>query len=272
MLIKVGLLLKTAAALGVLVALPIAAADMSGRWKISGEVAGNPIKADCLFAQDGTKFTGSCKATPAAPEWKVEGLVNDPKVIFHHDVDYEGATYTLNYSGKFESDTTIKGDIDVGGAGGEFTATRDGASSAAQSTSPSSDPHINAKVNELLAKMTVEEKIGQLTQIGGIPLMPDQYKPEERVQTRRGGFHSLAGRSNFHQPAAEDLDRRNPAAYSAVVRAGCDSRFQDHLPYPARNGRLLGHGDGGTGANRRRARGQSRGHSVDLCAHVGHRP
>jgi beta-glucosidase len=189
MLIKVGLLLKTAAALGVLVALPIAAADMSGRWKISGEVAGNPIKADCLFAQDGTKFTGSCKATPAAPEWKVEGLVNDPKVIFHHDVDYEGATYTLNYSGKFESDTTIKGDIDVGGTGGEFTATRDGASSAAQSTSPSSDPHINAKVNELLAKMTLEEKIGQLTQIGGIPLMPDQYKPEERV--RRGEAGSI---------------------------------------------------------------------------------
>ncbi len=155
MLTKVGLLLKTAVALGLLSAIPMAAADMSGRWKISGEVAGNPIKADCLFAQDGTKFTGSCKPAPGAPEWKVEGLVNDPKVIFHHDVDYEGATYTLNYSGKFESDTTIKGDIDVGGAGGEFTATREGASSSATTNSASADPQIATKVNDLLAKMTV---------------------------------------------------------------------------------------------------------------------
>jgi beta-glucosidase len=186
MSIKVGRFFENAVVLSGLIALPLTAADMSGRWKISGDVAGNPIQADCQFTQAGSKFAGPCKAASATAEWKVEGLVNDGKVIFHYDVDYQGSTYTLNYSGRFESDTTIKGDIDVGGAGGEFTATKDVPSSAAKNPL-SADPQIAAKVNDLLAKMTVDEKIGQLTQIGGIPLIPDKFKPEERVQRGEAG-------------------------------------------------------------------------------------
>src|SRR5271165_5439230 len=49
------------------------------------------------------------------------------------------------------------------------------------------DVHIQAQVDELLAKMTVDEKVGQLTQIGGINLVPDELKPEERVQKGQGG-------------------------------------------------------------------------------------
>src|SRR5271165_306938 len=49
------------------------------------------------------------------------------------------------------------------------------------------DVHIQAQVDELLAKMTVDEKVGQLTQIGGINLAPDTLKPEERIQKGQGG-------------------------------------------------------------------------------------
>jgi beta-glucosidase len=49
------------------------------------------------------------------------------------------------------------------------------------------DARIQAQVDELLAKMTLDEKVGQLTQIGGINLIPDALKPEERVQKGQGG-------------------------------------------------------------------------------------
>ncbi len=32
-------------------ALPLAAADAAGHWQLKGEVAGNPIVADCNFTQ-----------------------------------------------------------------------------------------------------------------------------------------------------------------------------------------------------------------------------
>ena len=53
--------------------------------------------------------------------------------------------------------------------------------------SSAADLRIRAQVDELLAKMTLDEKVGQLTQIGGINLMPDELKPEERVQKGQGG-------------------------------------------------------------------------------------
>ena len=40
---------------------------------------------------------------------------------------------------------------------------------------------------DLLRKMTLDEKIGQLTQIGGLALVPDSLKPEERVQKAQCG-------------------------------------------------------------------------------------
>jgi beta-glucosidase len=55
------------------------------------------------------------------------------------------------------------------------------------SPATATDSRIQAQVNELLAKMTVDEKVGQLTQIGGISLIPDALKPEERVQKGQGG-------------------------------------------------------------------------------------
>ena len=43
------------------------------------------------------------------------------------------------------------------------------------------------QVDDLLRRMTLEEKIGQLTQVGGIALGPNAPKPEEAIRQGRAG-------------------------------------------------------------------------------------
>jgi beta-glucosidase len=45
----------------------------------------------------------------------------------------------------------------------------------------------NAKVDDLLQKMTLEEKIGQLAQVGGIAFMPNMPKPEDEIRKGHAG-------------------------------------------------------------------------------------
>ena len=59
---------------------------------------------------------------------------------------------------------------------------------AGQSGPPLSDAQVKTRVEALLGKMTLEEKIGQLTQIAGGPFPPGG-KPEETV--RAGGAGSV---------------------------------------------------------------------------------
>lgn len=111
--------------------LPLSAADTTGRWQLKGEVAGNPIVADCNFKQDAAKLAGTCKAGELGA-WVVAGEVQEKKITFHHDVEYGGSTYTLNYTGTFESEAAVKGDIEVSGASGEFTLTKGAGEEAKQ--------------------------------------------------------------------------------------------------------------------------------------------
>src|ERR1035438_7750906 len=43
------------------------------------------------------------------------------------------------------------------------------------------------KVEELLHRMTLDEKIGQLTQIGGVGVIPGPRKPEDAVRKGQAG-------------------------------------------------------------------------------------
>jgi beta-glucosidase len=51
------------------------------------------------------------------------------------------------------------------------------------------EAQVRAKVDGLLRQMTLDEKIGQLSQLGGLPIVPDSMTPEERV--RRGNAGSI---------------------------------------------------------------------------------
>jgi hypothetical protein len=101
---------------------PAWAADLTGTWQFVGDVSGNPVELECALKQDGTKLSGTCKS-PLASNIPVAGEVSDKKVTFSYSVDYQGATYTLQYTGKVdEAGTGLTGGIEVAGAGGTFSA------------------------------------------------------------------------------------------------------------------------------------------------------
>ncbi|MES1261064.1 MAG: hypothetical protein ABUS49_04940 [Acidobacteriota bacterium] len=106
---------------------PLLAADVTGHWILEGDVSGNPVNLDCRFKQNGVKLEGACKSTngDVTVAGEVAGEVSDPKVRFSYAVDYQGTTYTLYYSGTLESDSAMKGDIQVNGTPGTFSARKD---------------------------------------------------------------------------------------------------------------------------------------------------
>lgn len=114
----------TLVTLMVLVVMPIlstteAAADLSGKWAISGDVQGNAVNLDCTLAEaaDAT-LSGRCQVNGGEMA-DVTGAVRDASIQFSFTV----AGYTLNYSGKVEGET-VSGAIEVAGASGTFTGTR----------------------------------------------------------------------------------------------------------------------------------------------------
>jgi len=103
-----------------------AAADsLTGPWRITGEIAGNPISTVCTFTQDGAKLAGSC-VRAQAPDRKLSltGQVQDGKVRFEYGVDVQGQALTIVYTGTFASPRELKGTVEAQPAGvtGTFTA------------------------------------------------------------------------------------------------------------------------------------------------------
>jgi hypothetical protein len=66
------------------------------------------------------------------------------------------------------------------------------------------EQEIQARVDALLVRMTVEEKIGQLTQIGGMAFVPGAPKPEDAIRRGGGGLRSV-GRLPFHGCASRHV-------------------------------------------------------------------
>ncbi len=99
--------------------------SVSGTWKVSGDVSGNSIDQVCTFTQDGKKLAGSCKSAEADKPTAITGEVNDKKVTWQHDADYQGQKLTVAYTGALDaSGSQLKGDIDVQpvGVSGTFSA------------------------------------------------------------------------------------------------------------------------------------------------------
>jgi hypothetical protein len=106
----------------ILMAAPAWAADLTGTWQFSGDVSGNPVEIECALKQVAGKVSGMCK-NAASSSIPITGEVNDQKVTLTYSVDYQGTTYTLQYTGKVdEAGTGLTGGIEVAGAGGTFTA------------------------------------------------------------------------------------------------------------------------------------------------------
>ena len=110
-----------------------------------------------------------------------------------------------------------------------------------------SEAEVTARVEALLGRMSLEDKIGQLTQISGAEFMPGP-KPEAVI--RKGGAGSvlwLNDRQRFNELqkiAVEESSVKDPAA----LRTRRDSRLPDNLPRTAGHGLVLGSVGRRTGA------------------------
>jgi hypothetical protein len=103
-----------------LLAAPAQAADVSGDWKIDGEISGYTVNSVCTLKQQDNKLTGECKSDQN--DSPLKGEVDGQKVTWQYDVDYNGEKYTLQWTATLESDTAMKGTISAGGGEGAFTA------------------------------------------------------------------------------------------------------------------------------------------------------
>src|SRR6202162_2509323 len=93
-------------------------------------------------------------------------------------------------------------------------------------------PVIDAKVNELLGRMTLDEKIGQLTQVGGKRFFPDAPKPEEEIRKAHAGsilwLSDTAEINKLQKIAVEETRLRIPLIFGLDVIHG----FKTIFPMP----------------------------------------
>jgi hypothetical protein len=116
-------MLLTLTLLSALHAAPVAD-SIAGTWKITGDVAGNPLNQTCKIERTADSLSGNC-AADGAPPTPISGSVKDGKITFKHGGDYQGTELTIIYVGTLASPTEMKGTIDVQpfNATGTFTAT-----------------------------------------------------------------------------------------------------------------------------------------------------
>ena len=93
----------------------LAATDVAGAWKISGDVVGNAVDTVCTL----TATTAACNVygkPGAASPLKVDG-----KSV---SWDWDAGQATLTFKGTVDTPKTMKGDIEVQGVTGSFTAAK----------------------------------------------------------------------------------------------------------------------------------------------------
>ena len=103
--------------------LPALAEDVSGVWKVNGQIADHTITPTCTLKQEEKQISGNCKVD-ADHTLDVKGSVSDKQVTWKYDQEYEGTVYTITYTGTLDSDTSIKGTVtaDPSDSSGDFTA------------------------------------------------------------------------------------------------------------------------------------------------------
>lgn len=101
-----------------------AAKDVSGSWRIVGDVVGNAIDMKCALKTDGAKLSGTCTYQGLGDAATV-GSVTGDKVTLQNSIQRE-QMYDLTYNGTVDSTgMAMKGDIAVAGVTGSFSATKE---------------------------------------------------------------------------------------------------------------------------------------------------
>lgn len=77
--------------------------DISGIWKGDFEFNGNSMPVTFNFQSSGSTLTGNVAGMGAAPIEIHDGKIDENNVTFWINVDYQGQTYALNYTGKISA-------------------------------------------------------------------------------------------------------------------------------------------------------------------------
>jgi hypothetical protein len=94
--------------------------DMTGEWAFEVQTDAGSGTPTFVLKQDGDKVTGKYKGLLG--EADVTGTVSGKTFKLSFSGDAQGTTITSTYDGEFESATTVKGKMDLGGmASGTFT-------------------------------------------------------------------------------------------------------------------------------------------------------
>jgi hypothetical protein len=104
----------------------VAASDVTGSWKVAGDVAGHVIDATMTLKQEGDALSGTVEFVGRAKPAPLTGTVEDAMVTMTFTVQADEGTYEQTWTGTLGADGVLKGTIDVqqGLATGEFTATK----------------------------------------------------------------------------------------------------------------------------------------------------
>jgi hypothetical protein len=92
--------------------LPLAAADLTGKWNVDLDIAGNQFKPVFVLKQDGAAVTGTVLFNEE--ETPLKGTVDGESVKLEYDTVYNGEKYHLVYTGKLDAEGSIQGDTDAG--------------------------------------------------------------------------------------------------------------------------------------------------------------
>ena len=94
--------------------------DLTGEWAFEVQTdqgSGSPV---IVFKQTGEKLAGKYKGQLG--EADLTGTVTGKTLKFSFNVDAQGTALAITYEGEIESNTSVKGKVDLGGmASGTFT-------------------------------------------------------------------------------------------------------------------------------------------------------
>jgi len=97
--------------------------DLSGKWLFTVETSAGSGTPTITLKQDTDKLTGHYSGQLG--ESDLTGSMKGRDFIFTFNVDAQGYTLKVTYTGTIESKDSLKGNVDLGGlAGGTFTAKR----------------------------------------------------------------------------------------------------------------------------------------------------
>jgi len=108
------------ALLALAVGLGAAQASVAGKWNLQVQFDQGSGAPTVVFAQDGETLTGTY--TGQLGEAPLTGTIKDKAIVFRVKYTVQGYETEFVYSGTLESESTMKGTVDLGGmASGTWT-------------------------------------------------------------------------------------------------------------------------------------------------------